>query len=241
MSTTPAPDGTQWFLHTWQDHILEPVETALDVLAREQTELAAEREALDDFLTRLDRIEPVEQRTVPVGSPSESAGTAPIEGLREAYSETVLSVEHFETVYDETLVENVAVEFGPDYAAVFHPDSNVHFSPPIKRSLVAATEQAIDERESLERAVKLEQRAISSYREQIQSLLDTLDSTVVPEWYRETFHENVAAILSDRQEELHSSVHRFDTLDFCSYMYEDQLWTHPVLTSVARLQESVDS
>ncbi|WP_424004359.1 DUF7260 family protein [Haloarcula salina] len=241
MSTTPAPDGTQWFLHTWQDHILDPVETALDVLAREQTELAAEREALDDFLTRLDRIDPVEQRTVPVGSPPERADTAPVVALRDAYSETVLSVEHFETVYDETLVENVAIEFGPDYAAVFHPESNVQFSPPVKRSLVAATEQAIDERESLERAVKLEQRAITSYRERIQCLLDTLDSTVVPEWYRETFRETATGILSERQEELHSSVHRFDTMDFCSYMYEEQLWTHPVLTSVARLQESVDS
>lgn len=241
MSTTPAPEGTQWFLHTWQDHILEPVETALDVLAREQTELAAERDALDDFLSRLDRIEPVEQRAVPVGSPPERTGTPPVEALRDAYSETVLAVEHFETVYDETLVENVAIEFGPDYAAVFHPESNVQFSPPIKDSLVAATEQAIDERESLERAVKLEQRAIASYRDRIQSLLDTLDSTVLPEWYRETFRETVAEILAERQEELHSSVHRFDTLDFCSYMYGDQLWTYPVLTSVARLQESVDS
>ncbi|AUG47106.1 hypothetical protein BVU17_06030 [Haloarcula taiwanensis] len=241
MATTPAQDGAQWFLHTWRDHILEPVETALTVLDEEHTELAAEQAGLEEFLQRLRALDPVEQPSSPVGPRSRQPAPDPVKALRDAYTDTVLAVDHYESVYDESLVENVAIEFGQDYAALFHPETNVGFSPPLKRSLVAAAEQAIDERTSLDRAVKIEQESIQEYHGSLQEIIETLDSTVVPEWYRETFQSDIAAILQDRQDQLHSSVHRFETHEFCTYMYEDQLWTYPVLTSLARLQESVDS
>ena len=241
MSTTPAQDGTQWFLHTWRDHILEPIETALTVLDVEHTELAAEQDGLEEFLQRLRAVDPVGQPSPPIGAPSRQSASDPAEALREAYTDTVLAVDHYESVYDESLVENVAIEFGPDYAALFHPETNVGFSPPLKRSLVAATEQAIDERASLDRAVRIEQESMQEYRGRLEEIIDTLDSTVVPEWYRETFQNDVTALLEERQDQLQSSVHRFETHEFCSYMYEEQLWTYPVLTSLARLQESVDS
>ncbi|RLM95609.1 hypothetical protein [Haloarcula sp. Atlit-7R] len=241
MATTPAQDGAQWFLHTWRDHILEPVETALTVLDEEHTELAAEQAGLEEFLQRLRALDPVEQPSSPVGPRSRQPAPDPVKALRDAYTDTVLAVDHYESVYDESLVENVAIEFGQDYAALFHPETNVGFSPPLKRSLVAAAEQAIDERTSLDRAVKIEQESIQEYHGSLQEIIETLDSTVVPEWYRETFQSDIAAILQERQDQLHSSVHRFETHEFCTYMYEDQLWTYPVLTSLARLQESVDS
>ena len=241
MSTTPVQDGTQWFLHTWRDHVLEPIETALSVLDVEHTELAAEQDGLEDFLQRLRAVDPAEQPSSPVGARSRQSATDPVEALRDAYADTVLAVDHYESVYDESLVENVAIEFGPDYAALFHPETNVGFSPPLKRSLVAATEKAIDERASLDRAVKIEQESIQEYHGSLQAIIETLDSTVVPEWYRETFQSDVTALLQERQDQLHSSVHRFETYEFCTYMYEEQLWTYPVLTSLARLQESVDS
>lgn len=241
MSTTPAQDGTQWFLHTWRDYILEPVETALTVLDTEQTELSAEQRGLEAFLQRLHAIDPVEQSPAPVGAREQQSTADPVATLREAYADTVLDVDHYESVYDESLVENVSIEFGPDYAALFHTDTKVSFSPPLKQSLVAATEQAVDERESLDRAVRLERESVREYRNRLRGILDTLDSTVVPEWYRDTFEADVAALLDERQQQLHSSVHRFGTHDFCAYMYEEQLWTYPVLTSLARLQESVDT
>ncbi|KOX92758.1 DUF7260 family protein [Haloarcula rubripromontorii] len=241
MATTPAQDGAQWFLHTWRDHILEPVETALTVLDEEHTELAAEQAGLEEFLQRLRAVDPVEQPSSPVGPRSRQSASDPVETLRDAYTDTMLAVDHYESVYDESLVENVAIEFGQDYAALFHPETNVGFSPPLKRSLVAAAEQAIDERTSLDRAVKIEQESIQEYHGSLREIIETLDSTVVPEWYRETFQSDVAALLQERQDQLHSSVHRFETHEFCTYMYEDQLWTYPVLTSLARLQESVDS
>jgi hypothetical protein len=240
MSTTPAQDGTQWFLHTWRDHILEPIETALTVLDVEHTELAAEQDGLEEFLQRLRAVDPAEQPSSPVGARRQSASD-PVETLRDAYADTVLAVDHYESVYDESLVENVAIEFGPDYAALFHPETNVGFSPPLKRSLAAAAQQAVDERAALDRAVQLEEKSIREYRSSLQEILDTLDSTVVPEWYRETFQNDITALLEKRQEQLHSSVHRFETHEFCAYMYGEQLWTYPVLTSLARLQESVDS
>jgi len=241
MSTTPVQDGTQWFLHTWRDHILEPIETALTVLDEEHTELVAEQDGLEEFLQRLRAVDPVEQPSTPVGTRRQQSASSPVQTLRDAYTDTVLAVDHYETVYDETLVENVAVEFGPDYAALFHPKTDVQFSPPLKRSLVAATQQAIDERASLDRAVEIERESIQKYQCHLGEIIDTLDSTVVPEWYRETFQSDVTALLQERQEQLHASVHRFETHEFCAYMYEEQLWTYPVLTSLARLQESVDS
>ncbi|EMA11214.1 hypothetical protein SAMN05443574_12212 [Haloarcula vallismortis] len=241
MATTPAQDGAQWFLHTWRDYILEPVETALTVLDEEHTELAAEQAGLEEFLQRLRAVDPVERPSAPVGTRGRQSASDPVETLRDAYTDTVLAVDHYESVYDESLVENVAIEFGQDYAALFHPEANVGFSPPLKRSLVAAAEQAIDERVSLDRAVKIEQESIQEHHGSLQEIIDTLDSTVVPEWYRETFQSDVTALLRKRQDQLHSSVHRFETHEFCTYMYDDQLWTYPVLTSLARLQESVDS
>jgi hypothetical protein len=241
MASTPAQDGTQWFLHTWRDHILEPVETALTVLETEHTELAAERDGLEDFRQRLRAVDPAEQPSSPIGTSTRQSVSDPVDALRDAYADTVLAVDHYESVYDESLVENVAIEFGPDYAALFHPATNVGLSPLLKRSLVGAVEQAIDERASLNRAVELEQDSLQEYRGRLRDIIDTLDSTVVPDWYRETLQNDVTGLLEERQEQLHSSVHRFETHEFCTYMYEEQLWTYPVLTSLARLQESVDS
>lgn len=240
MSMTPTQDGTQWFLRTWRDHVLEPVETALTVLDTEHTELAAEQDGFECFLQRLRTVAPTEQHPSPAGTPSRRSASDSIETLRDAYAETVLAVDHYEAVYDEPLVENVAVEFGPDYATLFHPETDVGFSLPLKRSLVAAVEQAIDERVSLNRAVKIERESLQEYQGRLRDIVDVLDSTVVPEWYRETLRDDVTAVLRERQKQLHSSVHRFETHEFCTYMYGEQRWTYPVLTSLARLQESVD-
>ncbi len=129
MSTTPAQDGTQWFLHTWRDHILEPIETALTVLDVEHTELAAEHDGLEDF-SRRRAVDPA-RRPPPPRCAKSTVRIGPVGALRDAYADTVLAVDHDESVYDESLVENVAIEFGPDYAALFHPETNVGFSPPL--------------------------------------------------------------------------------------------------------------
>lgn len=241
MSTLSAEESTRWFLDKWRGYVLEPVETAVSLLDRELSELTAERDALEAFLTRLRTVEPRKPTATPVGHHGNPPADDPVAELRDAYTDTVLAVDHFDSVYGETLVENVTMEFGPDYGAIFHPDSDVQFIPPVKEALEAVTRKAIEERVSLGRAVESERDSVSTHRDRLEDAVDTLDSTVVPEWYRETFTDEVDAMLRDRQAMLHSKSQQFDPHEFCTYLYGDEPWRYPVLTGLARLLESVDT
>ena len=240
MSTSPARDNPHWFLDSLNEYVAEPLETATASLERERRELTAECDALESFRDAVVDVRPEAASSrgqFPVGVDTGSSdGT---DTVRRAYEETFYAVDHQDEVYGDTLVESIASEFGWDFAAVLRPGSDVQFSRTLKEGLLGGVDRAIDERQSLLSCVEAEEASVERAAADLADLLEPIDSSVLPEWYRTTFENELRAITDTRQRTLHDRTKTFDNHDFCSYLYEEHEWTYPVLTSVARLRESV--
>jgi len=103
------------YFESLRSYMLSPLPAALDSLRHEYEEIRAERCGFERFVGRLEEIECERPKWTQVGGIDEPAGTR-LETVREAYRETVMSVEHYEEVYDKTLCEDVAAEFGSEIA-----------------------------------------------------------------------------------------------------------------------------
>lgn len=79
---------------------------------------------------------------------------------------------------------------------------------------------------------------IATHKDALIDLVGSLDGSGIPEWYRETFEEELNRIADARQEDLDSRCQRLDGYELCAYLYRSQSWRYPVLTSVVRLSES---
>lgn len=239
MPLSVSLDDPRWFLDSLTDHVLDPLDTASTTLAREQRELVAERDAIESFRTLVERIETESHSQQPMPRTTEPRAETGTDAARSAYEQTFFDIDHQEDVYGETLVESIAEEFGCDFAAALRPGSNVQFSPQFKEALLATADKSIHERESLLGCIETEQRSLERATEDLSTILETLDSSVIPSWYRGQFEEELDEILERRQRTLNDRTQSFDNHDFCAYLYDDPVWTYPVLTSVARLRESV--
>lgn len=239
MAVSISQENPQLFLDTLTGYVLEPLDAAKVALNREERELSAECSALESFRDNVVRIETESPVRQPVPSISGTEQTGGTDSVRMAYEKTFFALEHQADVYAESLVESLAQEFGWDFAAALRPGTNMQFSPQLKAGLVAAIEKSVEERESLLACIDTEQDSVETALNAITSILDTLDSGVIPEWYRTQFRAELDEILQTRQRTLHDRTESFDNHDFCAYLYDDAVWTYPVLTSVARLRESV--
>lgn len=204
----------------------------------------AELEAFETFVERLATITPTAEPDGLEPSPAVAVGTptgTQMERVRTAYRETVMSVSHYDDVYGESLVENIAAEFGHDLAEGVRAGASVPLTEPLRNALHTAAVQAVQERRLGIDALDEEFQSIADARIELAALIAELDSTLIPDWYRETFETRLDSVATERQETLGSrrSLPRIDTHSFCRYLYRDNSWTYPVLIAVTRLRETV--
>lgn len=129
------------FLDTLRQHVLRPIITAERIVSRERTEVTAERDAFASFADRVTSLDPVPWRQeerlqrvlVNADPPNEK-----LERVRTAYRETVMSVDHYDTVYGEPMSEHVAAECGPDLAAGICAERTAAFTPAYKTAIQTA-------------------------------------------------------------------------------------------------------
>lgn len=111
LDTRPGP---RQYLCSLRQHVREPISNAVERAQREHREVARERDAFESFADRVEGLSTAPADVQPFSSvtalPDRSATETT--ALRRAYQETVMAVPHYETVYDESLTENVRAEFG---------------------------------------------------------------------------------------------------------------------------------
>ena len=235
--------GARQHLSVLRGHVLEPLSTAETVGERERVEVARERDAFQQFADRVADISPTSPQppALRAGTVNTSVSTSKTEELREAYEETVMAVSHYDEVYGESVEENAVAEFGPDLASLLVPRNDVSFTEPQKQALVGVAEQRAADRDEFCSTLDSELNSLDSMRDDLTAVLDTLDSSIVPAWYREQFEKELTQVLSARQSTLgsRSSVSYTDGHSLCDYLYDEESWTYPGLTAVARLLDSV--
>ncbi|GAA5434294.1 hypothetical protein Hjap01_03785 [Haloarcula japonica] len=177
-----------------------------------------------------------------------------LRAVREAYHETVMSVPHFETEYNDSLEENMSLEFGPELGTQIA--TGTRLTPQLYEALLAASEGARDERGTLLPALERE-------RESLQSAEKTLDDcerrgATLGANARQTtdpvrldrIDDQLAEIEKDcktaamtRQQRLHSrSVAAFSGIDGTSlvqYLYNDCSVTCPALADIVACLDTI--
>lgn len=242
MSDATRGRDSPYFVHSLQEYVLAPLTTAARLVERERREVEAERDAFDAFRERLAGIDP--EPATPPDRPTRLASgtsTTKTERVRAAYRETVLDTPHFEDAYGESLVEHLANEFGDAIADGVRDSSSVTLTAPYKQALAARTARAVREREDFLDTLAGEANSVENARADLSDAFDALDSTIVPEYHRESFAEQLDAVAARRQRTIQGreSVPHFDEHSLCTYLYDDEPWTYPVLTAVARTREAV--
>jgi hypothetical protein len=115
---------------------LQAISEALGVFRRERKGTAAERDAFERFGNRVADCSTTDPSTAPTAA-GVKVRKKPADGvasdsksIRQLYRETVMAVDHFEDEYDETLLEHVDAELGPDFVAAVSGDDAL--TPPYK-------------------------------------------------------------------------------------------------------------
>ena len=228
-----------------RDHVTEPVSTAEAVVAAEFAEVDAEREAFQEFEDRVAGIETVSMsQSTPASQRPGFVQARPrcAERVRSAFRETVMSVDHYDEVYGETLDEHFAAELSPDLLIGLQEDAGSQFTDLYKRTLLSAIDQAVTQRETFRDILDNERASLETCAAALEALVDDLDGTCVRPQNRAEFADALDEIARQRQETFagRTPSPRTDGHDLCSYLYEDCEWTYPVLTAVTRLRGTVN-
>lgn len=233
-------DSSRQYFESLRRYALSPLTAALAILEHERDEVDAERRGFEQFVESVEGIECERPQFGRVDGIRESQ-SGQFEDVREAYRETVMAVGHYDDVYDNTLREDVAAEFGPEVAAALCPGTEVPFTEHVRDLLVAAAERSIDQRATFVERLDGEVESFESARTQIEGTVTALDGARIPHWHAETFLHRIDELATDRQ----ATIRRLQTPgftdghDLCEYLYDDESWTHPVLTALGRLRGTV--
>jgi hypothetical protein len=225
------------------DHVLGPLSTAEAVVEAEYAEVEAERQAFERFSDRLASIETVSTGRGGPGQPQTVVETSsrPVEGLRSAFRETVMSVDHYEEAYGEPLVAHAAGELSADVAAGFRRESAAPFTEFYKTTLSRTVESAIEGRARFCDLLDAERSALETGRETLVDLLDDAGGPGDPTRLRGEFEGTLDDLAQSRQSliQRRDPTSRTDGHDICEYLYRDAEWTYPVLTAVTRFRTTV--
>jgi hypothetical protein len=225
--------------------VLQPLATAESTLDNEYEEVTAERRAFEQFKKRVAGIETVSD-TAPMTTTTRRTlcekRSRGAERVRSAFRETVMDVDHYDEIYGESLIEHAKAELSADIAAGLRRDAQLQFTHLYKRTLQAAVEAAIEQRETVCTILTNERDSLSRSRDGLRAILDELDGTRVPAGTRAEFTDALDEIASQRQETVASRTGspRTDGHDLCAYLYAECAWTYPVLTAVTRLRGAVN-
>jgi hypothetical protein len=236
------------------------------VVREERTRADAERTAFERFARRVAQMDagPARSPAASTGlsGPGPEMGTIVLSGgeddrltgVRRAYRETVMAVDHYEEEYDEPLSTNLAAEFGDGVAtAVMGADT---FTPALKDTLVDSAESARDRRQGLVRALDCEAETLREAASTLRCAETTAEEAntgptislsfedLMERWSRlyET-EQTCEQLLAEQQQDLHSNYGVAPRLDgpasLHEYLYDDQSYTHPVLAEGAQVLDQV--
>ena len=141
------------------------VRNATEECRHEQRRVLNERDASSEFSDRVAALDPglESSSSAELGGPvarlhqkttSERSTDITLQRVLSIYKDTVMSVAHYETEYDETVSESLAVELGPD--AVTSLAANKTFSSAAQNALASRSSKTMDARESLADAIEVE-------------------------------------------------------------------------------------
>jgi len=150
------------------------LETARDRVRGRRRELVDERDALDQFCQRVERL-PVADAGAAVSDPAAPVRTADtLSALHGAFERTVLAVPHYHERYGDPADERLAAELGTDLAAAL--DRPPELTAPLKTRVLDAVSTAHERRTARIAALDDERTRLDRAERAVHDLLTTLGS-----------------------------------------------------------------
>ena len=254
------------------DALRDILDEAIAALHEERDQLLKEKQAFKRFAKRLRKLDAVDgspeglhpTNTSPVDYGSDSdrlhnsklaSAASTIAAVRTAYVETILDLSHYDDVFDESLRENLAGEFGAEIATAIENSPVLY--PQLKQWLLEGTTNAIDSREELLDPVESEIDALTAAKKEILNLAEELRSVLNQPIRQMEFNalqisrqrlKSVRSRCDDfamrRQEQLQRQWQQLTLVEagyLEKYLYHDCMSLHPVLSALTRLCELVES
>lgn len=233
---------------------------ALDSVQQECSEIESECQAFRRFRQRIQRLE---IRRPQIEKPSfdtqeiYSRSEYSVHGIIEPhYRETVMAVDHYDDVYDDTFETSIRAEFG--VAVELLLSETTTFSPVVKQGLLDAVQQCIDNRQVFLETLNDESITLKEAQSGAQEIqqtvleiddeqLNTLSVTQQINRYEtlQSLKDECEGWLRRRQEQLHDS-HSKNTYgedrndDLYPYLYASLDVSHPVLSAFTVIHNQIE-
>lgn len=136
---------------------LTRIPDAIETAEHEQCRTKSERVAFERFAAEIRELDATDAGATVHGpflhDPADTAGDS-TDVVRDLYRETVMSVDHYETEYDEPLETNLMAELGPDLATAVTTTETL--DPPLQQALAQASDTAALKRADFESLIDSE-------------------------------------------------------------------------------------
>jgi hypothetical protein len=215
---------------------------AVETVERERHRVTSERVAFERFAAEIRELDATDAGATVQGplihDPAVSTGDSTAT-VRDLYQDTVMSVDHYEADYDESLATNITAELGPDLAtAVTATDT---LDPPLQQALAQASDSAAHNRGDFESQIAAELQSLSAAEDRIREAAATVDRVRDRDFDRHPFDGLQAAIdelqtaeqtcesvIADRQA-AYADAPMAGDLSLQEYLYQPHEWIHPVV------------
>ncbi len=231
------------------------IETALEIAQEERRRTTNERDAFNQFATKVNSIDPSSINTntnkiVSLRSKSQHATTCEIQ---QAYRESIMNIPHYEEEYNETMAINLEAEFGPNIAEAIINDGPV--TPQLQHVVAISATRAEEKRtefiNTLNKEIDIlnrERQTLSEIQDMYASFLNRqLNTYSLDELHKkydqvEQKQSMCSKILQDRQTQRqagHASLQTKSVSDLQSYLYQDMKVTYPILSDTLQLYKEL--
>lgn len=230
-------------------------------VSKERSRTAAERDAFVRFAERVKELpasRPMKTEPASSGGVATLATTTrpsrTLEAVRSAYRQTVMAVPHHEEEYDDSLIENMATEFGTDVASSVAEGTEL--SPLLKRMLASKARKSALDRGALLDAISREEQSLAETSESLSEVQDSL-SAFHPDKLRNSgfsklkdrwdelgvLEDRTTAVLNERQRHLlrepYGGVGKTGVPSLVDYLYQTLEVDHPVLATGAEILDQI--
>lgn len=228
------------------------LDAAREALRTERQTLCTERDAFREFERRVVSLTPARDQVEQEGSATQLLGVSSPDGgtarIRAAYEETVMDVPHYEEEYGETLLENVRVELGSEYAEVLRTDTGL--TPQLKQGILAAATAAREQRTRVLAVLDEEARMLDSAAsivDDVQPLTDVpaecpFECLCARNDQLRKREQRAEALLEERQahiQEFEPHLSDADELLLNEHLYGSLSTAYPILHVITQLLEDI--
>nr|WP_248517943.1 hypothetical protein [Salinarchaeum laminariae] len=241
---------------------------SIDAVRRAPAEVNAERDRLleeyEAFTEFADRVEDLSISTRSDGGRSREAfllaskqPAGQLQSVRDAYRDTVMAVDHFDTDYDESLEAHLTAELSPEIASSVI--DGTHLTATLRRSIVAGARNAVRDRHVVIERLADERTDLQAAADQLAAIAKRFERTDGDELTERTFpdiqtrwqrlhehQEECEALLARRQQQVSelSSVgisNGRSPVAVSTYLFDDLDVDFPVLDAGTKLLEQIDA